>query len=318
MPGPAMADQQWWQLPWAKLRLGLIIIWRAIVHFVEDDGPALAGYIAYAGLFALFPFVIFLTTLAGMIGQVEAVGSFIQQSLEQLPQEVSAVIRVPIEEVIASPRTGLMTISILVTLWAASSGLEALRTALNLAYGVDEPRGFLWRRLQSLILTLLLSISILLLMIVEVAGPLVWGYVQKLADMPVVWGWARWLYEGWGHVSMVALFYAVIVLLYRVLPNRPLRWLEILPGAAVTVVLWIGLARLFSFYLQNLGRFTWTYGSLGGIIITLLFFYLSALIFVFGAEINSASRRTKARLLRDARARRAAASAHLSQPGTAG
>lgn len=274
---------------------GAVILWRAIVHFVDDDGMMIAGSIAFTALFALFPFLIFLTTLAGEIGQDAAVREFVELSLARLPEEVSAVIRVPIEEVISTRRTGLMTVSIVTALWLASSGLEALRTGLNLAYGIDEPRAIWWRRLQSVVLTVVFSISIILVMIVEIAGPILWSYMEQLADMP--WFW-QWLYEGLGHTLAILLFYLVIVLLYRVLPNRRLAWLEILPGAAVTVLLWLGLARLFSYYLQNLGRFTWTYGSLGGIVITLLFFYLSAAIFIFGAEINGARRRTLAERLR--------------------
>ena len=85
-------------------------------------------------------------------------------------------------------------------------------------------------------------------------------------------------------------------------PAATCRGREILPGAAVTVVLWVALASLFSLYLQNLGRFSLTYGSLGGIVITLMFFYVSALIFIFGAEINSARRRAEAARLRAERA----------------
>ena len=103
-------------------------------------------------------------------------------------------------------------------------------------------------------------------------------------------------------LAFVGLLYLVVALLYRWLPSRHLPLREILPGAAVTVVLWVTLAGLFSWYLQNLGRFTVTYGSLGGIVVTLLFFYLSATIFVFGAEINSARRRAEAARLRAERA----------------
>lgn len=286
---------------WQGLRQGVEIVWQALWHFAEDGGTMLAGHIAFAGLFALFPFLIFLTTLAGEIGQGEAARNFIEFAFEALPQEVAGAIRPAVEEVISARRTGLMTISILVALWAVSSGIEALRTALNLAYGIDEPRPIWWRRLQSLAFTILLSVSLILVMIVIVAGPFIWSFVTRLVDVPVVWGW---LYGALRYTIGVGLLYVIVVTLYTWLPNRRLPRREILPGAAVTVVLWIGLASLFSLYLQNLGRFTVTYGSLGGIVITLLFFYLSAAIFIFGAELNSARRRTAARQLREERARR--------------
>jgi membrane protein len=128
-----------------------------------------------------------------------------------------------------------------------------------------------------------------------------WSYIRPHLEVPWEWGW---MYEALRYSIAVALLYLVVALLYRWLPSRHLPRREILPGAAVTVVLWIALASLFSLYLQNLGRFSWTYGSLGGIVLTLMFFYISAMIFIFGAEINSARRRTEAARLREERARR--------------
>jgi membrane protein len=220
-------------------------------------------------------------------------------ALGALPDEVSGAIRPAIEEVVSTRRTGLMTISILAALWATSSGIEALREALNIAYGVEEPRAIWFCRLQSLAFTIIFSICIILVMLVLIIGPVIWSYIQPLLDVPWEWGW---VYEVLRYFVAVALLYLVVALLYRWLPARHLPPREILPGAAVTVVLWVALASVFSLYLQNLGRFSVTYGSLGGIVLTLMFFYISALIFIFGAEINSARRRAEAARLRAERA----------------
>lgn len=285
----------------SHLRLGGQIVWRAIVQFIDDDGPVLSGHIAFVTFFSLFPFLLFLTTLASEIGQATAAQEFVDFVLSGLPAEVSAVIEPVIDEVLARPRTRLLTLSIVLGLWAGSSAIEALRTALNHAYGIAEPRPFWWCRLQSAVLTLLFSVSVIVLMTVVVAAPFLWSYVVQLFDVP--WFWS-WLYQALRHLFAVTLLYLVVVLLYRWLPNRHLRRREILPGALVTVVLWLGLASLFSLYLQHLGRFSITYGSLGGVIVTLVFFYLSASILIFGAELNSARRRTLAAALRAARAAR--------------
>jgi membrane protein len=287
---------------WRSLRIGARILWRAIMHFIDDGGTTLAGSIAFTGLFALFPFLIFLTTLAGEFGQEQAAREFIELALEGLPPEVVEAIRPAIDQVIDVRRTGLMTVSILVTIWTASSGLESLRTALNYAYGIQDSRPFWWQRLQSIVFTIIMSIAILVLMIVVVAGPFIWGFLVDLFHVPPSWGW---LYDGVRYLVAVLVLYAVVALLYQWLPNRRLRGYEILPGAAVTVVLWLITASLFSLYLQNLGRFSVTYGSLGGIVVTLMFFYLSAAIFIFGAEVNGAWRRAVAAQLRAERAARA-------------
>jgi membrane protein len=287
----------WW--PTRQLGLGARIVWQAIVHLIYDGGMTYAGHIAFMTLFSSFPFLIFLTTLAGEIGQTDAVRDFIAMGLRALPPEVSEAIRPAIEEVMSTRRTGLMTISILASLWATSSGVEALREALNKAYGVEETRPIWFCRLQSLAFTIIFSICIILVMLVLVVGPVLWSYIQPLLDVSREWGW---FYEALRYFVAVALLYVVVALLYRWLPSRHLPRREILPGAAVTVVLWVALASLFSLYLQNLGRFSVTYGSLGGIVVTLMFFYVSALIFIFGAEINSARRRAEAERLRAERA----------------
>jgi membrane protein len=288
-------------LRWLAGRIWLAaqIFWQAIVHLVNDGGLTYAGHIAFMTLFSLFPFLIFLTTLAGEIGQTEAAREFVTMLLGALPQEVSGAIRPAIDEVMSTRRTGLMTVSILAALWATSSGIEALREALNKAYGVEEMRPIWLLRLQSLAFTIIFSICIIVVMLVLVIGPVIWSYVQPHLDVPWEWGW---FYEALRYLIAVGLLYLVVALLYRWLPSRHLPRREVLPGAAVTVVLWVALASLFSFYLRNLGRFSLTYGSLGGVVITLFFFYVSALIFIFGAEINSARRRAEAARLRAERA----------------
>jgi membrane protein len=282
-----------------QIALGLRIFWQAIVHLIYDGGMTYAGHIAFMTLFSLFPFLIFLTTLAAELGQTDAVREFIAIGLNMLPEEVSGVIRPAIDEVVSTRRTGLMTISILTSLWATSSGLEALREALNQAYGVEEARSIWFCRLQSLAFTILFSICLILVMLVLVIGPVLWSYIEPMLDVH----WERgWFDSALRYSLAVALLYLVVALLYRWLPSRHLPLREILPGAAVTVVLWVTVASLFSWYLQNLGRFSVTYGSLGGIVVTLLFFYVSAIIFIFGAEINSARRRAEAARLRAERA----------------
>ena len=163
---------------------------------------------------------------------------------------------------------------------------------------MEEARSIWFCRLQSLAFTIIFSICIILVMLVLVIGPVLWSYIQPMLDVP----WSR---AGCRGAALRRGGGAALPrggALYRWLPSRHLPLREILPGAAVTVVLWVALASLFSWYLQNLGRFSVTYGSLGGIVVTLLFFYVSATIFVFGAEINSAAGVPRRRL----RAERAA------------
>jgi len=287
----------WWLT--RQVGLGARIVWQAILHLINDGGMTYAGHIAFMTLFSLFPFLIVLFALAGELGQTDAAREFVNMALEALPREVTQAIRPAIDEVISTRRTGLLTISIIASLWATSSGIEALREALNQAYGVEEPRSIWFCRLQSLAFTIVFSVSIIVVMLVLVIGPVAWSYIQPLLKVPWQWGW---FYEALRYIIAVGLLYLVVALLYRWLPSRHLPRREVLPGAAITVLLWLILASLFSLYLQNLGRFSVTYGSLGGIVITLMFFYVSAVIFIFGAELNSARRRAEAERLRAERA----------------
>jgi YihY family inner membrane protein len=167
-----------------RIELGVRIVWQAIWHLINDGGMTYAGHIAFMTLFSLFPFLIFLTTLAAEIGQTEAAQDFVELVLSLLPSEVSATIEPAIVEVISTRRTGLMTISILTSLWATSSGVEALREALNKAYGVEEMRAIWLLRLQSLAFTIIFSVAIILVMLVLVIGPVVCRMSSRTSRCP--------------------------------------------------------------------------------------------------------------------------------------
>ncbi len=259
--------------------------WRGLLHMLDDGGTLLAGHIAFAGMFALFPFIIFLTTLAGEMGQSAAAQDFVELGLGALPDEVRRAIEPPVREVLRGGRQGLMTVSIIASLWAVSSAFEAARYALNLAYEVKQTRAIWWQRLQSLLMVLLFAIGIIIVMVTMVAAPIAWTLVGWLDFTPIEW---QLRYGAIRLVSSAVLLLALILPLYIWLPNRRLRASEVLPGAVLAVLMLIVGASAYSWYLLNLGRFSVTYGSLGGVVATLLFLYISALIFIFGAEVNAA------------------------------
>ncbi len=265
-------------------------IWLGLAHLLDDGGTLLAGHIAFASLFALFPFLIFLTTLAGEFGQSDAAQTFVDLGLDAVPPEVRAAIEPAVSEVLAGGRQGLMTLSILLSLWAVSSAFEAARYALNLAYDVKRSRSIWWQRLQSLLMVLIMALFIIVAMLIVIAAPFAWRLAESFGIPLTAWQTTYGLIR---FGLSVALMLCFVVPLYRWLPNRNLELLEVLPGAVMAVMVWIVIGSLYSWYLQSLGRFTVTYGSLGGIIATLMFFYITALIFIFGAEINAARRRVR-------------------------
>jgi membrane protein len=274
-----------WRFTWR-------VVWPAIDHFISDKGFVYAGYIAFTTVFALFPFLIFLLSMAGFLGQGDAATQSIQLGLELLPPEVAAVLRPVIDEIRNNSSTGLLTFSAALTLWFSSSGFESLRAAVNLAYDVTELPSFVWSRLQSMLLVLFSAVMIILAMLALVAGPFISELVASLSHGKVV---EPETYALLRHAVGIGLLLLLTLALYLVLPKPRVRLTQVLPGAVTAVLLWAITAKAYSIYLSRLSRYTVTYGSLAGVILTLFFFYISAIVFIFGAQINGAIRRERHR-----------------------
>lgn len=275
---PAVPERRW--TPMAVLRL----IGDASLRMLEHEGFELSGYIAFTAILALFPFLIFLTALAGFVGDAQSADRVISTLFEMAPSEVAEVLAPILRDVLTQQHGGLMTISILFALWTASSGVEALRTLLNRCYGVRETRA-IWRtRPESVVIVIAGASLALVLSVALVLGPVIWKVVTEFLLVGDAW-FLPWVAVRYG---LAAVLVAVCLIgLHRMLPNchQPMR--RVWPGAATTALLWLATAALFSVYVDNFASYSVTYGSLGGVIMTLMFFYISAIIFAFGAELNA-------------------------------
>jgi membrane protein len=253
-------------------------------QLLEHEGFELSGYIAFTAILALFPFLIFLTALAGFVGDAQSADRIISTLFELSPSEVAQVLAPILRDVLTQQRGGLMTVSILFALWTASSGVEALRTLLNRCYDVRETRAFWRTRPESVVIVIAGAGLALVLSIALVLGPVIWKVVTGYLSVGDAW-FLPWVLMRYG---LAAVLVAVgLVGLHRMLPNchQPMR--RVWPGAATTALLWLATAALFSVYVDNFASYSVTYGSLGGVIMTLMFFYVSAIIFAFGAELNA-------------------------------
>lgn len=263
-------------------------LWVALRHLLLEDGLVVAGYVAFAALFALFPFVIVLLSLAGFLGQGDAAQESIGLALDLVPAEVAAVLRPVIAEIRSGAPTGLLGVGILVSLWFASSGMEAIRHVLDRAYGGHGTVPFLLARLQSLVLVVLVAAAILVAMVALVGVPILrraveWATERRLLDQNLY----LLLRYGLG----LTMLFALTITLHLALPSQQVRFVEVLPGTLLSVALWAIAAELYSAYLASLPTsYSVTYGSLAGIVVTLFFFYISAAIFIFGAQLNGALR----------------------------
>lgn len=260
---------------------------RAAAGFMRHHQSIQAGHIAFVGLLSLFPFLIVLVALAGIVGSTETAAEALEAALQQVPAEVARSVGPVARDIVEAPRGGVLTLGLVAALWAASAGFEALRYAFNRAYGIRPTRQLWTRRLQSLALTLGFALSILLATLSLVVAPRLVRAVGTLVDRP---DWSQLALPWFGPLVGATLVVAVTAAIFKVLPAVRLGWLDVLPGALVTLVGWLVAGWAFELYLSHVAAYSVTYGSLGGVVATLMFFYVAAAILIFGCETNAAGR----------------------------
>ena len=262
----------------------LDVLRKAIRDFIGDDMPTHAAALAYHILLALFPFIIFLLALLGALGWGDAFDRLLSEARAALPPDALVLVEQVIGEIRGQPREGLLSVSILFAVWAASAGVRSLMTALNGAYDVEETRP-IWKRYP---LSIFYTIGLAALAIIAsgllVVGPLVayWfgGQIQLSRGAALAWMWLRL-------PVVVLLLLLTFAIIYKTTPNidQPFRYVT--PGSMVGVLVWIIASVGFSAYVENFGNYGATYGSLGGIVVLLLYFFVSSAALLFGAEINA-------------------------------
>lgn len=258
------------------------VLWDAINRFYGNDGAAMAGFIAFTGLLSIFPFLIFATTLIGILVGPTRTDEIVAALFEIAPSHVAMTLQPVVGEVLGKSSGGVLTLSALFAIWVASNAIEALRAALDRAYRVRDPRGLIVGRIISIgfvfagvVVSALLGLSILL-------SPLI---IRLLDSAGVrIPGTAPIISYGFGLV----VFFGFLIVLHRHLPGERLKTKRLWPGVAVTTVLWMLSAGAFSLYLTYVSSYTVTYGALAGVIITLMFFYITGAAIIFGAEVNAA------------------------------
>lgn len=268
-----------------SLSIAIDAFWR----FNDDDGWAIASHIALSGLMALFPFMIFVTSLAAFFGSKELADNTAQLLLDTWPKEVAGPIANEIHYVLTNVRTDALTFGILLAVYFSSSGIESLRIGLNRAYGVGEQRHFWWLRLESIGYVLVGAAGLLALSFLVVLWPLLWAtavkFVPALEPFRGIATFVR--YATASSVLVVAL-----VVVHMWLPSGKRTLSEVAPGIIVTLVLWLIAGAAFGYYL---GRFSYnyvtTYAGLASVMVALVFLYVTASIFIYGGELNAAIQR---------------------------
>jgi membrane protein len=267
-----------------RLRRLFRVIWVAIDRFNRNDGSAMAGFIAFSGLLSLFPFLIFAATLTGIWVGSDRSDSIIEALFEIAPQHVALTLAPVVEEVLSKQSGEVLTLSALFAIWVASSAVEAFRIAFDRAYAVPDPRGVIENRLLAILLVFIGGFVAALLGVSILFSPLILRFLEHvfLFRVPVV---ASYLTYAFG----VLVFIGFLLIMHRLLPGRKVK--RVWPGVLVTTIVWMALAWGFSFYLTLTPGYTVTYGALAGVMITLMFFYLTGATIIYGAEVNAAMHR---------------------------
>lgn len=251
-------------------------------RFKDDDVPALGAQLTYYLILAFFPFLIFLVTIVSFF-QMSG-DSVLSEWIRMLPADTGGRLRTTLTEVTANRSGAVLSFGMLGTLWAASNGVNAIIKGLNKAYDEKETRPFWKVRGISVLSTLVLAVVIVLSMLLLVFGKVLGEYVFRLLSFPdgfpLIWNVVQYV------VPLTAML-GVFVLLYWLTPDRRLTFREVIPGAVFTTVGWIASSLLFSLYVNHFGNYSKTYGSLGGVVVLLVWLYLSSNIILLGGEINA-------------------------------
>jgi membrane protein len=276
------------------MRFVFRVLYDAFMRFSQDDGWAIASHIALSILTSLFPFLIFVTALAGFLGTknlTDEVHDLVQILLQTWPQQVAAPIVNEIHSVLTQPQRGLLTTSVILAIYFSSSGVEAVRIGLNRAYNVRDSRPWWLMRLESIAYILVGAFALLTLAFLVVLAPLIWTAVLHFA--PGLQPLSRLITFGrFAIASMV--FLLALVLAHKFLPAGRRSLGDIAPGILLTCAMWIAAGIAFGYFLAESARsYVATYAGLASVMIALVFLYMIASIFIFGGELNAAILRAK-------------------------
>ncbi|MBT2684028.1 YihY/virulence factor BrkB family protein [Bacillus sp. ISL-37] len=254
----------------------------------KDRATGLAAQQAYYYMLALFPLLILLIAIVPYLNIDPQQAIIVVNKL--LPSQSAELLRDNVVKLVSERNGGLLTFGIIGTIWSASSGMNAFIKAMNIAFDVEETRSFIKARLVSIMLTLGLILAFVVALLLPVFGRVIMDTIQSFIQIPepfeIVFTIVRWV------VALVVMA-AVLAGLYRVAPNKHYPFKHVIPGAIFATVVWQLISLGFSFYVSNFGNYSATYGSIGGVIVLMLWLFLTGLALVLGGEINALYHRDK-------------------------
>ena len=251
-------------------------------RFIQAEVLGLSAQLAYFFLLSLFPFLLFIVTLIGYLPLDEQM--VMNVLAEYLPDDVVFMIEENLSQIMNSRSSGLLSISIIGTLWSASNGFNAITRSFNKAYGVKPARNFILGRIVAIGLMLSMIAEIFIALLFPVFGNMIGESILVYIPIHEVivsrWDLLRWL-------SSSIMFFIIFFVLYLLAPNKKMKENHVLYGTIFATLGWQITSYGFSYYVETLGNFSITYGSLGTVIVLMIWFYLSGIIITTGGVINA-------------------------------
>jgi membrane protein len=278
-------------IPAAVRKVGLFPLLKSIGREVLDDNLSMwASAMAYSWLFAIFPFLIFLLSLLPQLpaSAKDAVKVEMMRWVysDMVPKQAADTIWENVKGLLSKPQHALLSLGLLLTLWGASGGIRTTITAIERCYDLPEGRPFYKQLPLAILLTILVSCLVISLMLVIPIGTIAIHWIERhgstFVSSPILIFWKTVRYP-----LGLLLMFSVLHLLYHYGPSIRQKRVYITPGAVFCVAIWMALGLLFRFYVDRFGKYNETYGTVGGVAILLLFFYIDSLVLLVGAEINS-------------------------------
>jgi membrane protein len=275
-------------IPMTRRRLGLVEFFKRTAKEINEDHlAAFAGNLTYKGLFALFPFAVFLLSLLGLFGAPDLLNSLIEQARIVLPNDVVGLLEDQLLSIAETRAEGAFTagaiVSLLLALWGVSGAFRSVMEAMNVMYEIEEDRPF-WK-VYGISVFLSLGVAALLItaLVLVVFGPEIGGAIADVVGLGYVFELV-WNVVKWPVLICVVLF--AFALIYYFAPAAEQRFRYVSPGSIMAVTMWLLFSLLFRLYVENFGSYSATFGSFAGIIILMLYIYYSSFIMLVGAEMN--------------------------------
>lgn len=265
--------QHWWQ-----------VVQRVYRKIEQDNMSLIAAGVAFYFLLAIFPLLASLISMYGLFVDHETVNQHIGALLTIMPEQSGGILKAQIESLTSTDKSSLslsLGITFIITLWSGGKGSVALITACNISYKEPKSRSFVKMILLRLLLTLAMVLIMMLMLILVVGIPIILSSLIQTNESMLTW--VKW-------PILLLVFNLSLAGLYKYAPHRNnAKWRWVTPGATVATLLWLIASYMFNVYISEYADYSKTYGSMGGVVILLMWFYMTAYTILLGAATNAAT-----------------------------